>query len=79
MCVGTGHHEHEQGCVRGIPPVGTQRGRGGGKGDDEQKEKCREAAKVRRSKESEYFKKLENLLPIPVNEETHLDKTTLIR
>ena len=71
--------QHEQGCVRGIPPVGTQRGRGGGKGDDEQKEKCREAAKVRRSKESEYFKQLENLLPIPVNEETYLDKTTLIR
>ena len=82
MCVGTGHHE--QGCVRGIPPkVMGQKGKGGGKADDEQKAKCREAAKARRSKESEYFQELENLLPIPkqrpVDIKTHLDKTSLIR
>ena len=65
----------------GIPPVGTlQRGKNRVKGGkDEQKEKCREAAKVRRSKESEYFQELNNLLPIPINKETHLDKTSLIR
>ena len=82
MCVGTGYHE--QGCVRGIPPVVMrQKGRDGGKADDEQKAKCREAAKTRRAKEIEYFQELDNLLPIPkqtlVNIETHLDKTSIIR
>ena len=47
------------------------------------KEKCREAAKIRRSKESEYFKELEILLKDPdkasETEETHLDKISLIR
>ena len=50
---------------------------------DDQKEKCREAAKLRRSKETEYFKELENVLPLPKqvheSDETHLDKNSLIR
>jgi hypothetical protein len=50
---------------------------------DDQKEKCREAAKIRRTKESEYFKELENVLPLPKqvhdSDETHLDKNSLMR
>jgi hypothetical protein len=50
---------------------------------DDQKERYREAAKARRSKETEYFKELENLLP--VSKEVHetekslFDKISLIR
>eukprot|EP00092_Neocalanus_flemingeri_P008982 GFUD01009663.1.p1 GENE.GFUD01009663.1~~GFUD01009663.1.p1 ORF type:complete len:745 (+),score=217.85 GFUD01009663.1:91-2325(+) len=81
MCVGTGYPE-EQGCVRGIPPVGTTK-REERRDSEEQKDKCREAAKNRRSKETEYFQELENLLPLSKQssdeEETHFDKTSLLR
>jgi len=51
-----------------------------GPSDDIQKEKCRLLAKVRRSKESEYFNELEQLLKgSNQNSNTHLDKISLIR
>ena len=88
MCVGAGYPC--QGGAEGGDHAGAGQG-GEGQGAtfprlrdcDIQKEKCREAAKMRRSKENEYFKELESLLQDPnqirETEETHVDKISILR
>lgn len=51
--------------------------------NDERKEKAKDAARTRRTQESDYFEDLERLLPVtgppPSSQQTTLDKTSIIR
>jgi hypothetical protein len=46
---------------------------------EKRKEKSREAARHRRSQESEILNDMANLLPLPINVSSLLDKTSILR
>lgn len=46
---------------------------------EKRKEKSREAARYRRSKESEIFTDMANLLPVPASLSSQLDKASIMR
>lgn len=46
---------------------------------ERRKEKSRDAARCRRSKESEVFYELSHQLPLPHNVSSHLDKASIMR
>jgi hypoxia-inducible factor 1 alpha len=47
--------------------------------NEKRKEKSRDAARCRRSKESEIFNDLSSVLPLKTEEVEHLDKTSIMR